>query len=127
MWSQSLQRVKPESITKSYVRRENILESFFFSGSTCHHTDSTIRENIQPSTFSNAIMNVCGSRQSSGTFFEPFLCFLVELTSRIDDSPTVWKTIALNITEFDNQKVNLHNGYTKSCKFFNVNLNISFQ
>jgi hypothetical protein len=26
--------------------------------STCHHTDSTIRENIQASTFSNATINV---------------------------------------------------------------------
>lgn len=45
---------------------------------TCHHTDSTIREKIQDSTFCNAAMKVPISCQSSSNCRWPFSCLLPE-------------------------------------------------
>ena len=100
---------------------------------TCHHTDSTIRENIHDSTFSNAAVKVPVSCQSSANCIKPLTCLLPEplfhftavdfpslfLLPPLDPAclarglefrelPNAWEMISLSTIVLDNQNVNLY-------------------
>lgn len=130
MWSQGLVAKKPNKIKQSSGWRSENRKVVGIM--TCHHIDSTVREKIQASTFSNADMNVCGSFQSSESirslifllreeshlngedmFMFPFtqLTLLFWVIGDIGGSifSKAWLITALSTTEFDNQYVNLSN------------------
>lgn len=100
-------------------------------GDTCHQIDSMMRENIQASIFSSALINVTGSSQLPKLSQMSFLTSLLEQDSHLSGEnffflslTTVFSGIlsaergicccpwnlvivALSTTEFDSQKVNL--------------------
>jgi len=107
---------------------------------TCHHTVSTMRENIQDSIFSNAAKSVLVSCQSSGIppvfaceelflhsividfpssfLVAPFMFIVVMDGVNWCEMPKVCTIISLRTTVLDSQNVSLHQEWFVSSRIF---------